>query len=98
MSKENTAMQITEKRWYVYIIECCDDSLYTGCTNDIPKRMKTHKEGKGSKYIRSKGFGRLLHAISAKDKSTALKIEYKIKQLERNDKITFFMQHEDQQF
>ncbi len=93
-----TTANVSQKQWYIYIIECCDDSLYTGITNDIPKRMKTHKEGKGSKYVRSKGFARLLHAISAQNKSEAAKIEYQIKQLQRNDKITFFMQHVDQQF
>jgi putative endonuclease len=79
--------------WFVYIIECKDDSLYTGITNDIEKRMKVHKSGKGSKYVRSHGFGRVLHAIRINDKGEALTLEYSIKQLERNDKITFFMKH-----
>ena len=79
--------------WYVYIVECKDDSLYTGTTNNIRKRMKAHAEGKGSKYVRSKGFGRVLNAIKVTDKGEALTMEYQIKQLERNDKITFFMKH-----
>jgi putative endonuclease len=81
------------KPWFVYILECYDDSLYTGITNDIEKRMQTHKQGKGSKYVRAKGYKQILHAISISDKSKAAKMEYKIKQLERNDKITFFMKH-----
>ena len=85
-------------KWYVYLLECCDDSLYTGITNDLKKRMETHKSGKGSKYVKAKKFKQILHAIEVKDKSEAAKMEYKIKQLERNDKITFFMQHPDQQF
>jgi putative endonuclease len=88
----------TNKPWYVYILECHDESLYTGITNDLKKRMDTHKSGKGSKYVKAKGFKQILHAIEVKDKSEAAKMEYKIKQLERNDKITFFMQHPDQQF
>ena len=88
----------TKKTWYVYIIECQDESLYTGITNNIQKRMAAHKSGKGSKYVRSKGFFELLHVIKAQDKSDAAKMEYQIKQLQRNDKITFFMQHPDQQF
>ena len=79
--------------WFVYILECDDDSLYTGITNDLDKRMKAHKEGKGSKYVRAKRFKQILHAISVVDKSEAAKMEYRIKQLERNDKITFFMKH-----
>jgi len=79
--------------WYVYILECKDDSLYTGITNDLDKRMAAHKSGKGSKYVKGRGFGRLLHAIEVKDKSEAAKIEYKIKQLSRTEKITFFVEH-----
>jgi len=83
------------KQWFVYILECHNDSLYTGITNDLEKRMLTHKSGKGSKYVRAKGFKKLLHAISTTNKSEAAKMEYQIKQLERNDKITFFMKHPD---
>jgi len=81
--------------WYVYILECMDDSLYTGITNNLDKRMDAHRKGVGSKYVKSKKFGRLLHAIQVKDKSEAAKLEYKIKQFERNDKITFFVGHVD---
>ena len=81
--------------WYVYILECKDDSLYTGITNNLEKRMEAHKKGTGSKYVKWKRFGRLLHAIKVEDKSSAAKMEYKIKQMERNDKITFFVGHVD---
>ena len=81
--------------WYVYILECNNDSLYTGITNNLEKRMETHKKGKGSKYVCAKGFKQLLHAITVADKSEAAKMEYSIKQLQRNDKITFFMKHKD---
>jgi putative endonuclease len=83
------------KSWYVYILECYDDSLYTGITNDLQKRMVAHQKGMGSKYVRAKKFKRILHAILVIDKSSAAKMEYLIKQLERNDKITFFMKHSD---
>jgi putative endonuclease len=81
--------------WYVYILECYDESLYTGITKNLHARIKVHKTGKGSKYVRAKRFKQILHAISVRDKSSAAKMEYKIKQLERNDKITFFMKHPD---
>ncbi len=84
---------VDKKQWFVYILECYDESLYTGITNDLDKRMLAHKKGTGSKYVRAKRFKAILHAISAQNKSEAAQIEYKIKQLERNDKITFFMKH-----
>lgn len=92
MARESTEY---EKSWFVYILECYDESLYTGITNDLDKRMLAHKKGKGSKYVRSKRFKKVLHAISVIDKSEAAKMEYNIKQLERNDKTTFFMKHPD---
>lgn len=86
------------KQWFVYILECWDDSLYTGITNNVKKRMKVHATGKGSKYVASKKFKRLLHTIKAVDKIDAAKMEYKIKQMERNDKISFFVKHPDREF
>ena len=49
-----------DKIWCVYILECMDGSLYTGVTNDVEKRMMAHSNGNGSKYVKRKGFGRLL--------------------------------------
>jgi len=76
--------------WYVYILECCDGSFYTGVTNDLNKRMKAHAEGKGSKYVYKKGFKKLLTAKPCKNKSDACKAEYQIKQLPRNEKLSWF--------
>ncbi len=79
-----------EKKWFVYILECQDNSYYTGVTNDIDKRMKTHAEGKGSKYVNKKGFKKLLFAKPCLTKSQAFKDEYQIKQLPRNQKLNWF--------
>lgn len=87
-----------EKPWFVYILECWDESLYTGITNDIEKRMTAHRSGNGSRYVKRKRFKRLLHTIRAIDKIDAAKMEYRIKQLERNDKIIFFLRHPDLDF
>ena len=79
-----------EKQWYVYILECGDGSFYTGVTNDIDARMKAHAEGKGSKYVYQKGFGKLLRVKECKDKSDACKCEYAIRQLKKNEKLSWF--------
>lgn len=79
-----------EKKWSVYILKCLDSSYYTGITNDIEKRMKVHKNGKGSKYVKAKGFGKILCSKNYKNKSDALKAEYRIKQLPRDEKLKFF--------
>lgn len=79
-----------EKPWFVYILECRNGSFYTGVTNNLDKRMKTHAEGKGSKYVKAKGFKKLLRSKQCKSKSDAQKAEYQIKQLHRNDKLDWF--------
>jgi len=82
-----------EKKWFVYILECSDGSFYTGVTNDLENRMKVHASGKGSKYVAKKGFKELLRAKPCKDKSTACKFEYQIKQLPRNQKLDWFKEN-----
>ena len=76
--------------WYVYLLQCLDGSYYIGITNNLDKRMKSHKSGKGSKYVRAKGFGCLIASKVYKTKSEALKSEYKLKQLSRGEKLEFF--------
>jgi putative endonuclease len=79
-----------KKQWYVYILECCDGSFYTGVTNDVEARMKTHAIGKGSKYVNKKGFKKLLKVKECRNKSDACKCEYFIKKLPRNQKLDWF--------
>ncbi len=79
-----------ETKWFVYILECQDNSYYTGVTTNLDKRMKAHSEGKGSKYVYKKGFKQLLMSKPCKNKSQACKCEYEIKQLPRNQKLNWF--------
>lgn len=78
------------KSWCVYLLQCIDNSYYTGITNDIEKRMLAHQSGKGSKYVKIKGFKELVASKPCEDKSQALKIEYKIKHLPKAEKLAFF--------
>ena len=83
-----------KKQWYVYLLECHDGSFYTGVTNNLDKRMKTHALGKGSKYVARKGFKQLLASKSCTSKSDACKCEYAIKQLPQNQKTEWFQNAE----
>lgn len=78
--------------WYVYILECQDGSFYTGVTNNIDKRMKTHAEGRGSKYVRQKKFKKLLRSKECKNRSEAQKSECHIKTLPKYTKLDWFNQ------
>ena len=79
-----------KKKWFVYLLECLDGSYYTGVTNDVNKRMNTHLEGKGSRYVYAKGFKKLIAEIPCKNKSEACKAEYQIKNLPRKKKLEWF--------
>ena len=83
-------MESKEKPWFVYILECQDGSFYTGVTNDIDKRMDSHAKGKGSKYVARKGFKQLRGQKLCENKSEACKEEYRIKQLEKTEKLREF--------
>ncbi len=73
--------------WYVYLLECNDGTLYCGITNNLNKRLETHNKGKGAKYTRGRRPVVLLASFSVESKSIALKEEYRIKQLTREEKL-----------
>lgn len=73
--------------YYVYILLCSDNSLYTGYTTDLKQRVKVHNEGKGSKYVRSRLPAKLIYYEKFKKKEKALKREAEIKLWEREEKI-----------
>ena len=68
---------------YVYILRCSDDSLYTGWTNNLSKRVKDHNEGKGGKYTRGRLPVELIYFEEYDSKIDAQKREYEIKQMRR---------------
>lgn len=72
---------------YVYILKCGDNSLYTGWTNNLDKRIKAHSEGKGAKYTKARLPVELVYFEEYEDKIEAMKREYAIKQLKRKEKL-----------
>ncbi len=73
--------------YYLYILLCIDNSLYTGITNNIEKRMKAHESGKGSKYVYSRMPFKLIYQEEHPDRSSASKRENEIKKYSRDEKI-----------
>ena len=78
-----------EHNWHVYLVRCSDDTLYCGITNNIERRLKAHNEKKGAKYTRCRTPVTLVVSKGPMSKSDALKLEYKVKQQPRKDKIKF---------
>ena len=74
--------------YYVYMLRCEDNSIYTGIAKDLEKRMEEHfsKDEKCAKYTKSHDVVRLETAWKSKEKSLACKLEYQIKQLSKQQK------------
>ena len=73
--------------WHTYIIKCNDDSLYTGITINLEKRLAAHNAGKGAKYTASRRPVQLVYREEVANRSEASKRENTIKKLNRNDKL-----------
>ena len=73
--------------WYVYILRCGDGTLYTGITDNIPRRLAAHRAGKGAKYTRSRRPVELIYAERFDTKQEAMRREWEIKQLSREEKL-----------
>lgn len=69
-----------------YILKCKDDSLYTGWTNDLKKRITSHNAGKGAKYTKARRPVELVYYEEFQTREEAMKREYAIKQLSRKEK------------
>ncbi|WP_300749034.1 GIY-YIG nuclease family protein [uncultured Oscillibacter sp.] len=82
--------------WTVYILRCGDGTLYTGCTNDLPRRLAAHRSGRGAKYTRSRLPVEPVYREEAADKSAALRREAAIKRLDRRKKLALIGEKEGQ--
>lgn len=72
--------------YYVYILRCGDDTLYTGYTTDVERRIEEHRCGTGAKYTRGRDPLELVHTEAYETRSAAMAREYEIKQLSRDAK------------
>lgn len=74
--------------WVCYVLQCADGTLYTGITNDLPRRIAAHNTGEGAKYTRGRTPVRLLHSEQCVDKPGALRREVQIKRMPRAKKLS----------
>ena len=80
--------------WFVYILQCADETLYTGITNDLDKRLQQHNGElkNGAKYTRSRQPVTLVYCESMSSRSEASKREFAIKNLSRLQKQSLIAQ------
>jgi putative endonuclease len=89
-NSDGGSVVIHSKPWFVYIIQSQKDgTLYTGITLDVEARLQTHNEGRGARYTRGRTPFALVKYFTRYTKGEALKLEYQIKQLSREEKLNF---------
>jgi putative endonuclease len=79
--------------WVVYILRCGDDSLYTGITDDLQRRLKAHENGKGAKYTRGRGPLTVVYTEQQTDRAAASRREWEIKHMTREQKLALIDEH-----
>lgn len=75
-----------ESIWFVYMLRCCDNSLYTGITTDLERRLDEHRKGEGARYTRSRKPLDMVYYETTDSRSQASKREFAIKQLSKLQK------------
>ena len=72
--------------WLLYMLECSDNSIYTGITNNLEERLKRHKSGNGAKYLRGRLPIKLVYKENLINRSEATKREIYIKKMSKKEK------------
>jgi putative endonuclease len=72
--------------WHLYLVRCADGSLYTGITTDVERRLAAHGRDRGARRLRGRGPLQLVFCRAVGDRSAALRIERRVKRLDRAQK------------
>jgi len=77
-----------------YVLECSDGSFYAGYTNDLPRRVSMHNDGKGAKYTRGRRPVKVIYYEEYQSKTEAMRAEYYFKKLSRKNKEAYMKEAE----
>jgi putative endonuclease len=86
---------VVDKNHCCYIVICGDNTLYCGYSNDVKKRVSNHNKGVGAKYTKTRLPVKLVYSECFDTKSEAMKKEYQIKQLTRQQKLNLIKKYEN---
>lgn len=78
-----------KSQWVLYMLRCKGGRLYTGITNALNRRLKAHADGNGSQFVRAFGPFTLAGFLPCADATEARKLEYRVKQMKRQEKMKF---------
>lgn len=81
---------------YMYILRCSDDTLYTGWTNNLEKRLKAHNSKKGAKYTKNRLPAELVYYEEFETKQEAMSREWHVKRLSRSNKLKLIEKRGDE--
>ena len=84
-----------ESGWFLYVLRCGDDSLYTGITTDLDRRVQQHNDGVGARCTRSRRPVRLVYWEPHPDRASASRREYQVKHLSRAAKEQLVLNSRD---
>lgn len=85
--KEKKAPRKRREKWFLYILKCADNSLYTGITKDIERRFKRHSEGKAARYTRTRRPVEVVYQETCRTRTQALVRECFVKALSKTKKL-----------
>ncbi|MFT5419960.1 MAG: putative endonuclease [Candidatus Endobugula sp.] len=91
--QKNTERNSNDQSWCVYILNTSDQKMYTGITNNMLVRWEKHRNKKGAKFFRGRSPIALCFQEPGHSRSSASKREYQIKQLTKQQKQQFVIQH-----
>ncbi|WP_049530655.1 GIY-YIG nuclease family protein [Streptococcus pseudopneumoniae] len=80
---------------YMYVVECCDGTYYTGYTTDVKKRIAVHNSGKGAKYTRARLPVKLIYVEGFDSKEEAMSAEALFKRKTRLHKVSYLNDNQD---
>ena len=90
LKSQNKKILLAKKTtpWSVYMVRASDNSIYTGISTDVARRIEEHSSGnpKGARYLKGKGPLQLLLQKKVGNKSDASKVEWQIKQISKSKK------------
>jgi putative endonuclease len=87
MTRKRRKVAAHKAAWFLYILECCDGSLYTGISNDVQARLAAHQAGRGAKYTRAHLPVALRYVEVCGTQGQAMKREHAVKKLGRKKKL-----------
>ena len=91
--KESKSKRRKREKWFVYILQCSDNSFYTGITKNLERRLKMHNDGKASRYTRMRRPVELLYQEPCKGRTQSLIRECQVKALPRKKKEELISQY-----